>query len=175
MNGIRQSPLLGATPRRARSPLNGRWPQYTLPISYHIAPASETSESPLEAPMSRPRKFNNPGLHSRALEMSKGRSLQDIVVTKSQLRRARRKAAAKETKEDREPQSTGLLGVLTETWMISWMFIFMPLGFAAYMFNLGPVIVFVTNFLAIVPQAWIMGKATEDLAATSGVQLSAAC
>ncbi len=48
------------------------------------------------------------------------------------------------------------------------MFVFVPIGIAAYHMKAGPVAIFTLNFLAIVPQAWLMGKATEDCAAAAG-------
>lgn len=66
------------------------------------------------------------------------------------------------------PGSRGLFRYLLRHFYLSWMFVFIPIGFFAYHVNMGPLPIFVLNFLAIVPQAWLMGKATEDCAEAAG-------
>eukprot|EP01057_Protomagalhaensia_wolfi_P001122 Protomagalhaensia_wolfi_Nauph_80__1121@NODE_165_length_3359_cov_142_432831_g124_i0_p1_GENE_NODE_165_length_3359_cov_142_432831_g124_i0NODE_165_length_3359_cov_142_432831_g124_i0_p1_ORF_typecomplete_len454_score42_49Na_Ca_ex/PF01699_24/7_6e23Na_Ca_ex/PF01699_24/1_5e20_NODE_165_length_3359_cov_142_432831_g124_i017373098 len=155
MNGIRQSPLLSA--QRSRG-----W--QLSPAVSHVAATRFNEEANHHhtghtGQPSKPRSIRQ----STAFEV-----YSDATVSKSQLRKASKRAKSVPPSESTIQSKIGIVGVLTQTWMISWMFIFMPLGFAAYNLGFSPVVVFVTNFLAIVPQAWIMGKATEDLAASSG-------
>jgi len=46
--------------------------------------------------------------------------------------------------------------------------IFVPIGYAAHFLEMDPPLVFAFNFLAIIPLAWLIGKATEDVAASFG-------
>ncbi|EZG43644.1 calcium/proton exchanger [Gregarina niphandrodes] len=68
----------------------------------------------------------------------------------------------------RGKEPTGVLNLLIKFWPISVFFGFIPLGFASRILGWADPLVFATNFLAIVPLAWIMGVATEDCAAAFG-------
>merc|ERR1719454_1262218 len=48
------------------------------------------------------------------------------------------------------------------------MLIALPIGFAAHAMEMEPQVVFLFNFIAIVPLAWLIGKATEDVSAKVG-------
>merc|ERR1719454_1788341 len=48
------------------------------------------------------------------------------------------------------------------------MLIALPIGFAAHAMEMEPQVVFLFNFIAIVPLAWLIGKSTEDVAAKLG-------
>uniref|UniRef100_A0A7R9VQK9 Sodium/calcium exchanger membrane region domain-containing protein n=1 Tax=Chlamydomonas euryale TaxID=1486919 RepID=A0A7R9VQK9_9CHLO len=50
----------------------------------------------------------------------------------------------------------------------SWLLLFVPIGFAAGLLGWHPVTVFVTNFIALIPLALLLGDVTEDLAARFG-------
>merc|ERR1719393_426736 len=49
--------------------------------------------------------------------------------------------------------------------------VFIPLGFVAHHLEWSPTYVFGFNFMAIIPLAWLIGKSTEDLAASVGQTL----
>merc|ERR1719436_1531923 len=51
------------------------------------------------------------------------------------------------------------------------LFLATPLGFAAHHLDWDKQYVFATNFVAIIPLAWLIGKATEDVAAKVGETL----
>merc|ERR1719454_1961340 len=51
------------------------------------------------------------------------------------------------------------------------MLIALPIGFAAHAMEMEPQVVFACNFVAIIPLAWLIGKATEDVAAKVGETL----
>eukprot|EP00933_Yihiella_yeosuensis_P066065 TRINITY_DN7014_c0_g1_i1.p1 TRINITY_DN7014_c0_g1~~TRINITY_DN7014_c0_g1_i1.p1 ORF type:complete len:457 (-),score=48.93 TRINITY_DN7014_c0_g1_i1:663-2033(-) len=58
--------------------------------------------------------------------------------------------------------------VLAGAKILSSMLIFLPLGFAARWTGQSDGIIFICNFLGIVPLAWLIGNSTEDLAAVTG-------
>lgn len=58
----------------------------------------------------------------------------------------------------------GLLHVLLSTPCISIFLIFIPLGIASYWMDWSKPIIFIFNFFAILPMAWLIGKCTDDLA-----------
>merc|ERR1719284_1849236 len=45
---------------------------------------------------------------------------------------------------------------------------FVPMGLIAQKMEMAPQIVFTSNFVAIIPLAWLIGKATEDVSAKVG-------
>jgi len=55
--------------------------------------------------------------------------------------------------------------------ILTCLLVFVPLGFAAAKMEMAPTWVFLFNFIAIIPLAWIIGKATEDVAAKLGETL----
>eukprot|EP01071_Lankesteria_metandrocarpae_P001055 Lankesteria_metandrocarpae@DN1246_c0_g1_i1.p1 len=62
----------------------------------------------------------------------------------------------------------GFIGVLRSQPFLTSMILFIPIAFTSYWLNWGDPVVFSLNFVAIVPMAWLMGKATEDLSAHMG-------
>jgi Ca2+:H+ antiporter len=62
----------------------------------------------------------------------------------------------------------GFVAVLADKPPLALMLIFIPLGFWAYKSGQDDKVVFSLNFLAVIPLAWLIGKATEDLAAVTG-------
>ncbi|KAH0488976.1 MAG: hypothetical protein KVP17_003857 [Porospora cf. gigantea B] len=62
----------------------------------------------------------------------------------------------------------GLWRVLTEKWYVTILLLFIPLGVAAKWLDWPSTTIFWLNFIAILPQAWLMGKCTEDMAAEAG-------
>ncbi|CAK0832733.1 unnamed protein product [Prorocentrum cordatum] len=62
----------------------------------------------------------------------------------------------------------GFLTVLKSSPFLSVMLLFIPGGFACQWFSLPPTWIFLTNFMAVIPLAWLIGKSTEDLAAKTG-------
>lgn len=62
----------------------------------------------------------------------------------------------------------GPLNVLISQPFLSSLLLFIPLGIISHCLQWRDSITFSLNFIAIVPQAWLMGKATEDLAAHAG-------
>jgi len=53
----------------------------------------------------------------------------------------------------------------------SMLFIFTPAGYISHYLEWEPQYVFALNFVAIIPLAWLIGKATEDVAAKTGETL----
>jgi len=62
----------------------------------------------------------------------------------------------------------GLANIFGQNKILSSMLIALPAGFYAHFMELDPQLVFLFNFIAIVPLAWLIGKATEDVAAKVG-------
>jgi len=54
---------------------------------------------------------------------------------------------------------------------ISWLFIFVPIGIVSKMAGWGALATFGLNFMAIIPLAWILGSATENIAMYTGETL----
>lgn len=72
---------------------------------------------------------------------------------------------------DEEPSEdqkyAGLLHVLLENKFLSSLLGFIPLGILSHLCGWSKPAVFVCNFFAVLPLAWLIGKTTEDLAASS--------
>lgn len=63
------------------------------------------------------------------------------------------------------------VGQLRATLFNSWLnvlFIFIPVGIAVHFIKVSPVIIFVTNFIAIIPLAAMLSYATEEIALRTG-------
>jgi len=67
----------------------------------------------------------------------------------------------------------GLRVVLGDHPILSSFLLFIPLGIASPFFDLPEWVVFTLNFFSILPMAWLIGKATEDLATRTGEALGA--
>lgn len=65
----------------------------------------------------------------------------------------------------------GFIAILRGQVVLACMIVFIPLGIAAHFLEWDPAIIFTLNFLAIIPLAWLIGKSTEDLAASVGQTL----
>lgn len=66
----------------------------------------------------------------------------------------------------------GFINIFSSHPILSLMlFIATPLGFAAHYLDWEPQYIFLFNFIAIIPLAWLIGKATEDVAAKTGETL----
>ena len=79
----------------------------------------------------------------------------------------------------REPSSVSkaskqqftLVGQLRATILNSWinvLFVFIPIGIAMHFTTVSPVVIFVTNFIAIIPLAAMLSYATEEIALRTG-------
>lgn len=62
----------------------------------------------------------------------------------------------------------GMCNIFRDHLILTSMLIFIPIGFAAHYLEWSDQYVFAYNFLAIVPLAWLIGKSTEDAAASLG-------
>lgn len=62
----------------------------------------------------------------------------------------------------------GCMNVLRGQIVLALMLVFVPLGYASHFLEMDPPYVFGFNFLAIIPLAWLIGKSTEDVAASVG-------
>ncbi len=51
--------------------------------------------------------------------------------------------------------------------------IFVPIGFGTYLANVGPMVVFVSNLLAVVPLSSLLTAATENVASNTGEAIGA--
>lgn len=68
-------------------------------------------------------------------------------------------------------QKFTLVGQLRATLFNSWLnvlFIFIPVGITVHFIKVSPVIIFVMNFIAIVPLAAMLSYATEEIALRTG-------
>jgi hypothetical protein len=66
----------------------------------------------------------------------------------------------------------GLWSVILSSW-INALAIFVPIGFAAWMIALPPVVIFITNAVAIVPLSALLTEATERIANEAGDSIGA--
>lgn len=73
-----------------------------------------------------------------------------------------------ETAEAEKPRCTGPLKVVVDQPLLSILLTFIPLGIVSYVLQWSDTATFCLNFLAIIPQAWLIGKATENLAVHLG-------
>lgn len=64
----------------------------------------------------------------------------------------------------KEAFRTELTNTLGRCQVLSAMLVFIPIGILTHLFGCPPWIVFTANFCSILPMAWLIGKATEDLA-----------
>eukprot|EP00931_Biecheleriopsis_adriatica_P054197 TRINITY_DN31865_c0_g2_i1.p1 TRINITY_DN31865_c0_g2~~TRINITY_DN31865_c0_g2_i1.p1 ORF type:complete len:416 (+),score=82.68 TRINITY_DN31865_c0_g2_i1:39-1286(+) len=62
----------------------------------------------------------------------------------------------------------GFANIFGSNKILTCLLLFIPLGLVAQQLKLGPTVVFSLNFVAIIPLAWLIGKATEDVAARIG-------
>jgi len=62
----------------------------------------------------------------------------------------------------------GCLGILRSQIVLSCMLVFVPIGYVSHFLGMDDPYVFGFNFLAIIPLAWLIGKSTEDVAASVG-------
>eukprot|EP01066_Platyproteum_vivax_P011629 Platyproteum_vivax@DN5276_c0_g1_i1.p1 len=69
---------------------------------------------------------------------------------------------------EKVPDLLLLYNVFSSNWFLTALLIFIPLGFTSYLARWPDTIVFSFNFLAIIPLAWLIGRATEDLAEHTG-------
>jgi len=60
------------------------------------------------------------------------------------------------------------MNIIRGQMVLSVMLVFVPIGYAAHFMEMEPPFVFGFNFLAIIPLAWLIGKSTEDVAASVG-------
>eukprot|EP00446_Apocalathium_sp_SHHI-4_P040263 CAMPEP_0177353002 /NCGR_PEP_ID=MMETSP0368-20130122/32651_1 /TAXON_ID=447022 ORGANISM="Scrippsiella hangoei-like, Strain SHHI-4" /NCGR_SAMPLE_ID=MMETSP0368 /ASSEMBLY_ACC=CAM_ASM_000363 /LENGTH=420 /DNA_ID=CAMNT_0018815021 /DNA_START=26 /DNA_END=1288 /DNA_ORIENTATION=- len=65
----------------------------------------------------------------------------------------------------------GCLNIVRGQIVLTCMLVFVPLGWAAHLMEMDAPYVFGLNFMAIIPLAWLIGKATEDVAASVGQTL----
>jgi Ca2+:H+ antiporter len=70
--------------------------------------------------------------------------------------------------EEAKPEPGGIVGVLADKPFLTFLLIFIPIGFWAAKTEQPDMVIFATNFMAVIPLAWLIGKATEDLAAVTG-------
>lgn len=75
--------------------------------------------------------------------------------------------------EHEEPKQKrfGPLQIAIDQPLLASMLLFIPLGIIAYFLQWSDSMVFFLNFMGIIPQAWLIGKATEDLATHLGIEL----
>jgi Ca2+:H+ antiporter len=62
--------------------------------------------------------------------------------------------------------------MLLSTWL-NWLLVFVPIGLLAYILKLNPIVVFVTNVIAIVPLSALLTEATEKIAKDAGDTIGA--
>ena len=56
---------------------------------------------------------------------------------------------------------------------LNWLLIFVPIGLAAHMLEINPLLIFITNAVAIVPLSVMLTEATERIAAEAGDTIGA--
>jgi len=130
--------------------------------SENSVPATQTSVSG-----ARKRKFLNflPPKHHEKENSENGTAPPpaDDANFKDMDREERKKAALKR----KIPVGAQLRAVFFGAW-INLMLVFVPVGFVLYYVHLQGVVVFIINFLAIIPLAAILSYATEELALRVG-------
>mmetsp|Transcript_35907 Transcript_35907/g.86442 ORF Transcript_35907/g.86442 Transcript_35907/m.86442 type:complete len:419 (-) Transcript_35907:90-1346(-) len=97
-------------------------------------------------------------------------SVQPLVGGQMQFQQVMRNPAADDDDDERKgpcSQLVALGGVLAGN-PLSLLLVFVPIGIYAYWAEWSKAWIFTTNFLAIVPMAWLIGKTTEDLAEATG-------
>jgi len=62
----------------------------------------------------------------------------------------------------------GFATIFGDNKILTSLLVFVPLGLASHQLDMAATYVFSFNFLAIIPLAWLIGKATEDVAARIG-------
>jgi len=62
----------------------------------------------------------------------------------------------------------GLFAALATNKVLASLLVCVPMGFVVHFLNCPAWIIFGTNFMAILPMAWLIGKSTEDLASVAG-------
>jgi len=62
----------------------------------------------------------------------------------------------------------GIIKVLCDHKPLSVLIVFIPFGFVSYYCDWAHWLIFLCNFFSILPMAWLIGKSTEDLSATTG-------
>jgi len=77
----------------------------------------------------------------------------------------------KETEGNEGGDLQGCLNIVQGQIVLSLMLVFVPIGYAAHFLEMAPTFVFAFNFLAVIPLAWLIGKATEDVSASVGQTL----
>lgn len=79
-------------------------------------------------------------------------------------------AVATNSSGEAEPKGDceGLANIFGSNKCLSMLLAFVPMGLIAQKMEMAPQIVFTLNFVAIIPLAWLIGKATEDVAAKIG-------
>lgn len=79
-------------------------------------------------------------------------------------------AVATNSSGESEPKGDfeGCANIISSNKILTLMLVFVPMGIAAHKMEMPPTIVFTFNFVAIIPLAWLIGKATEDVAAKIG-------
>lgn len=146
-----------------------------------------TPRNPAVDPSGEP--LIDPGRHEKSQDS--GAPTSDTIVPEDsyipgQPRRRRTKILGIFGKEDkgknelqREPSSLSkknkqkftLVGQLRATLLNSWiniLFVFIPIGIAMHFSKVSPVVIFVTNFIAIIPLAAMLSYATEEIALRTG-------
>ena len=80
-----------------------------------------------------------------------------------------RRASTSHSKKKK--QKFTFVGQLRATVLNSWinvLFVFIPIGIAMHFAKVSPVVIFVTNFIAIIPLAAMLSYATEEIALRTG-------
>lgn len=70
--------------------------------------------------------------------------------------------------EEERTDIQGLIKILNSCRFLSALLVSVPLGFMARYLQLSAQVVFLFNFIAVIPLAWLIGKATEDASARLG-------
>lgn len=65
----------------------------------------------------------------------------------------------------------GFKSIVRSQPVLTLLLVFVPLGWGAHFADLSAVWVFTLNFIAIIPLAWLIGKATEDVSSSLGPTL----
>lgn len=112
-----------------------------LPRSNGYQPLSQQPELQPDRCHSRPSKprvYAPEAVHAGAFDLEATAGASDGLPNRKTLRKAA-KSQAKHTSSQltAEEEPIGLLGFLIESWYLTWMFVFIPIGFIAYHAHLG--------------------------------------
>lgn len=181
--------------RNGKHSVSGPLHANSMPLAVNGIPPSLTSTtSPTSATSSNDREFCSPLMHKQTEQTESSQDYSEENNESGNVPRSNKADGqsrkrkgwhpfSKQNQERPEPQPRSssfskssrreftFIGQLRATLFNSWLnvlFIFIPVGIAVHFIKASPVIVFVMNFIAIIPLAAMLSYATEEIALRTG-------